>query len=802
VGLAFRRSHKGPASSYLAILILALGIGANAAIFSVVNSVLLRPLGYQSPDRLVRLWESNPDKGWDKEVAAPANFYDWQSQTRSFASMAAYAENSLTLTGAGDAEQVRGAFTTPGLFEVLGARPLRGRTFLPAENWEGSPASAVLSYSLWKRRFGGDGAILGKLIKLDDTAYAVVGVMPLDFRSPSGRPEVWVTHRWKRAEVSQAEWARRGHFLTVIGRLKPDVSLEAAQADLSTVAQRLESAYPATNTHMTAGLTPLNEWIAGDTRRPLVLLLGAVAFVLLIACSNVANLLLARAVGRTREIALRIALGADRARLVHQLLAESLALALYGGVLGLLLSAWGVRALIALAPSDIPRLAETSLDGRVFLFTLLLSTLAGLISGVIPALSMSRQNPGAILKEVGRSASAGPRRQRARSLLVIAEVALAVVLVIAAGLLTKSFLLLERVDPGVNPANLLTLQLSLSPAKYPDDARVRAYFDEMSGRLRTLPGVRGVAAASSLLLTGSGWTSDLSIQGRGELGAGVQVSHKEISPEYFSTMGVEVLRGRGLALSDDQRAPRVAVVNDALARRFFPDVNPIGQRIAFGKKADEPASWSTVVGVVRDEKEDGLGAEVQPEVYESLAQTPRSSRYLMIRTTSDPLALAGPVRAQVRAVDPDVPITNLRSMEEVVSASLSRPRFLALMLSLLGMAALALAVVGIFGIVSYTTSQRTAEIGVRMALGAQAGQVVGMVMAQGMGLVLSGLAVGLALALVITRWLRTLLFGVSSMDPLTFGGVSLFLALVGLTACLLPAWRTAKIDPMVSLRSE
>lgn len=801
IRLCARAFLRNPALTLFATLNFALGVGATTTVFAVINAVLLRPLAYEEPERLVQVWETNPDKGWDRVVASPANFLDWKEQSRAFESIGAYDEDQLTLTGNGDAEQIPAAYVSPSLLKVLRAPMVVGRPFLPEEDWSSAPPVAILGYGPWQRRFGANPGIVGRSIELDGKRYAVVGVLGPDFRLPASAPEVYLTHRWNPVAIRQSENERRGHYLQVVARLAPGISEAEARAELTTIAARLEREYPKTNAHMGAGLTPLRDWVVGDTRGSLLLLFGAVGLVLLIACGNVMNLLLARNAERTREVAIRSALGAGQPRLFGTLLVEALSFALLGGGLGILLSTWACRAIIALAPQEIPRLQDASLDFRVIAFGLGMVALSGIASGLLAAAGLFRQNLSVLIKQGGRTASQGTGSRRVKEALVVAEVGLALVLLVSAGLLIRSFVALQQVDPGVRTKGRLTLQLALAPASYKTPEAITAFYDELTTRLKALPGVEAVGAASVLPLAGEGWTSALAIAGRGPDDSGSNVQHKEVSPEYFRSLGLPLVRGRGFASSDDAKAIPVVLVNEAFARQYFAKSNPVGQRITFDRVPAANAKWHTIVGVVRNEKQDSLRAEVQPQVYQSFSQSPQVSRFLILRTAGDPLAQVGSVRRQVRDLDPRVPIFRIRTMSEVLSSSLSRERFLTLLLALFSGLAVALAAAGVFGTLSYFVGQRRQEIGIRMALGASESTILWLIVRQGMSLVVVGLAFGIVTAFAAVRSLRSLLFSISPLDPMTFVTVGLLTAVIGLVACLIPAWRATGVDPMVTLNA-
>ncbi len=796
----FRMLLNKPSFTAVAALTLALGIGANTAIFSVVNAVLLRPLPYREPSRLVEIWETNPIKGWKDAPAAPANFYDWEQQNDVFEGIASHlpSPNNFTLSGRNEPERLRGMPVTGNLFSVLGVDAAFGRTFLPEETWKGNSEVVILSHSLWKRRFGEDPNIVGQLVSLDSVNYTVVGVMPSGFYFPTKETELWVPFGFDPNQISSL---RRPHFLRVVARLKTGKTLEQAQTEMTTIAGRLEQQYPGTNTKMGVGLGLLHDWTVTDTRLPLLLLLGAVGFILLIACANIANLMLARAATRAREMALRTALGAGRFRLLRQLLTESLVMSAAGGALGLLLAVWGKELLLSFSPGNIPRFDEISIDASVFSFTLGISLLTTLVFGLVPALASSKIDLTLSLKEGGQKGGGDARHNRARNLFVVLEVAFALMLLIGAGLMIKSFVRLEHVDPGFDPDNLVALQISLPTAKYKGDPQQISFYQQALQRLKVLPGVSDAALALALPSEGAAWTSDFTIEGRSPDDYGKEVRHNVVSSDYFRTMRVPLATGRVFTDYDDKEHPAVVVINEALSYGFFGSDDPIGKRLKFSKPEVED-DWLTIVGVVKNEKLEGLAAEVKPEVYQTFLQTANSFASLVVRTVTDPRALTRAARSEISAVDKDVPIFNIKTMREVLFESIARERFTVLLLTIFAGVALMLSAVGIYGVMSYAVTERTHEIGIRMALGANTADVLRLVVMQGAKLALVGVSAGVAGAFALTRLMTNLLFGVGATDPLTFIGISLLLAFVTLLACWLPARRAARVDPMVALRYE
>ena len=798
-----RMLGKKPGFTLVAVLTLGLGIGANTAIFSVVNAVLLNPMPYREPDRLVQFWETNPLKNWTQATVAPANLFDWQKQSQSFDEIAAYMGSDksgpgiagLQLTGGGEPERVKALFVTGNVFSVLGVDAMIGRPLREEETWQGKHTVVVLSHALWQRRFGGDPGIVGQNISLNGRNREVVGVMAPDFYFPSKEIEMWVPMGWNHEQIAQL---RRPHFLRAVGRLKAGVTTEQARAEMTTIASRLEEQYPDTNTQMSVGLGSLKEWIVGDTRLPLMLFLVAVGLVLLIACGNVANLLLARAAARTREVAIRTALGARRGRIVRQLLTESLMLALVGGAFGVLLAVWSKDLLVAFSPGNIPRLEEASLDARVLGFTVGLTLLTTLLFGLVPALQASKPDLVATLKEGGQKG--GSQGGRVRNGLVIAEVALALVLVIGAGLMIRSFLRLQRVDPGFNPNNVLMLSVALPGAKYPEDSQAITFFEQAEQRIRALPGVVDVGAANVAALKGSGYTNDMTIEGRPPEDYVREIRHKTITPDYFRTMGIQLLSGRFFDQSDNAKSPTI-IVNEAFARRCFPGEDAVGMRVKFAKPT-EAGTWETIVGVVRSEKQDSLSAEPKPEAYKSHLQETQSAMTLVVRTAGDPRSLIGAVREEIRAIDRDLPPYNVNTMDGVLYESLVRERFTTLLLIVFAGLAVTLASVGIHGVMSYAVTQRTHEIGIRVALGARRQDIFRQIIGGAMRLAGIGVGLGLVAAFALTRMMASLLYAVGATDPLTFVVISVLLLSVSLLASYIPARRATNVDPMLALRYE
>jgi predicted permease len=795
---------KTPGFTAVAVVALALGIGANSAIFSVVNTVLLQPLPYKDPDRLVMVWEDDTKGGYPRDTPAAANYIDWRDQNQVFEGMAALADQSFNLTGVGEPERLEGRRVSAGLFPLMGVEPQLGRAFLPEEDQPGANKVVVLSHGLWQRRFGSDPGIAGKTLTLNGEGHTVVGVMPPQFQFPRREVELWVP-----VAFTPQEAANRGrHYLQVVARMKPGVTLEQAQADMTTVAARLQQQYPDQNTDLGAAVMPLHEQVAGDIKPALLILLGAVGFVLLIACANVANLLLARAAVRQKEISIRVALGASRQRLVRQFLTESVLLAAVGGAAGLLLALWGVNLLRSFIPQNISQVEAITIDARVVAFTLLVSLLTGLVFGLAPATQASSFNLNETLKEGGRDSASGSRGNRVRGLLVVAEVAVSLILLIGAGLLLNSFLRLRSVDPGFSTDNLLTMGIVLPQTKYPDHARRSAFYTELINRIEALPGVSSAAVVNWIPLVRQGDSIGFSVEGRPDPAPGTgnrpTVVTRVVHPHYFRTMGVQFMQGREFTAQDRADTPAVAVISETMARRHWPNEDPTGKRITPGQPdSTDPDDWITIVGVVKDVRQFELAADPKPQMYLSYEQAGFfAPRHLVVKTDVDPLGLAATVRKTVWEIDKDQPVSNISTMEDVLSESIERQRFSMLLLGVFAALAMVLAAVGVYGVMSYSVAQRTREIGIRMALGAQKRDVLKLAVGQGLKLVLIGVAFGLASAFLLTRVMSSLLFGVSATDPATFVAIPLLLIGVALVASYIPARRAAKVDPMVALRYE
>jgi len=805
IQFGFRMLLKSRGLAAIAIFALALGIGANTAIFSVVNTVLLRALPYPQPDQLVWFWESQPNL--EQAPFSAADFLDYQAQNQSFQQVATIRRLSFNLTGQGATERIPGMVATPNVFSLLGVHPILGRDFLPEEGAFGAPRRALLTFGLWQSHFAGDRAVVGRSLTLDNQPVQIIGVLPANFRYGGTDVLLWVNPVNVVPEVFSTfpDWERNirnnreTHYLSIVGRLKPGVALSQAQSDINTIVARLHQQYPVTTGH-NVRLIPLRELSAGPVRQTLVILLGVVGLVLLIACANVANLLLSRAVTRRREIAIRTALGAGRLRIVRQLLTESMLLSLVGGVLGLAL-AWGlVRLLVAASPEQLPRVQEIALDLRVLLFTLGVSLLTGLLFGLAPALAATRHSLGHFLKEAGRGGAEGLAHNRLRGVLVVTEVAFSLVLLVCAGLLGRSFVRMLEVNPGFRPDHMVTMWMNFTSANYAPKGRPTQFLEQLIPRAAALPGVEGVAISNDLPLEGDDTTTGLSdVEGRAPFPRGQQplVGVHAVNPGYFRSMGIPQLRGREFSASDNANSTPVVIINQKLAETLWPAQDALGKHFhLMGDKQSE------VVGVVGNVLHNGLGESVSLESYLAFPQNPWSYVGLAVRTHGDPGAVYGAVRSLVEQIDPELPVHDMRPMEQVVAETMASRRLTLWLVGAFAALAFVLASVGIYGVMSYAVTERVHEIGVRMALGAQRRDVLRLVVGHGMRHAAIGLLLGSVAAFLAARAMTTLLFGIRPGDPLTYLGIALVLALAALLACYIPARRATSVDPMVALRYE
>jgi len=785
---------KKPGFTSIAVLTLALGIGANTAIFSVVNAVLLQPLPYGDPDRLVWMW-GNIRNGGNRASVSPPDFLDYRAQNSVFEHFGASftVDSSVNLTGSDEPERLTSRLVTANYFDVLGVRPLYGRAFTAEEEHFGRHLVVVLSYGLWQRRLGADQAIVGREITINNEPYTVVGVMPPDFRPPLSA-ELWGPMPLDHPGMK----AREAHFLRPIGKLKAGVTLAEAQSEMDAIARRLEEQYPTSNTGWSLLLVPLRERMIGNRRPALLVLFGAVAFVLLIACANVANLMLVRAVSRRKEMALRAALGASRWRIARQMLTESLLIALAGGMLGFLLSASGIDLLVAFSAGNLPPTARISMDAAVLAFTVGISALTGILFGLAPALQMLKVNLNESLKAEGRGGAESCERNRTRNLLVVMETAIAVVLLVGAGLLIRSLIRLQNVHPGFDAENVLTLRIDLSQKKYGKPEKTAAFFSQLEIRVAALPGVEAVGMTTELPLSGQPNDLGFTVAGRPPVrpNEGYGADFRRVNRQLFQAMRIPLLRGRHFTKQEVSAGAPVLIVSESLARAVFPNEEPLGQRL-LTSPTDPPRE---IIGIVGDVSHRGLNLQKRATMYLPIHAT--IWKNLVIRTTADPLSLASAVRREIKALDPELSLANVKPLEQLVYESVAEPRYRTTLLGLFAAVALLLAAIGLYGVLAYAVTNRTHEIGIRMALGAQARDVLRLVIGHGIKLALIGVVLGLGAALALTQLMKTLLFDVSPNDPLTFVVIALLLILVALVACWIPARRATKVDPMIALRCE
>ncbi|HET9423920.1 MAG TPA: ABC transporter permease [Gemmatimonadaceae bacterium] len=802
---AFRALRRDKPLAIAGILTLALGIGATTAVFSAVNAVMLRDLPFGNSSELVALWEENKARGWYKNVVAPANYLDWSEQATTFTGMAAYTDygTNVTLLGQGEPRLLSATSVTGNFLSVLRVVPALGRGFEDADTWDDGQRPAIISHRLWQSQFGGDSSIIGRLVSLGGASrWQIVGVMPAGFSFPLPATDVWLPTLFAR-EGRTAVSFRRAHWLRVVGRMKPGVTPERALADLQVVIRKLQTEYPATNAQMGGGLTPIREWIVGDAGRPLVILLAASTVLLLIACVNVGNLLLVHAVGRAREMSLRFALGASRPRVVRLAIAQSLLLSSLGGAIGVALGWIGARALIAMQPQGLLPITEIPLDHRVWIFALALATVSGIVFGVAPALLATRQAPADALGAGSRSVAGGGARRWARHL-VVGEVALASLLLVGASLLVRSYRNVAALPPGFSADDVLTAGVAIPASRYDSASRVIAFYHTLLARVAAQPGVDKVAGVRQLPTAGPSWSSSMAVRGRPPMPEGADVLHREVLGDYFGVMRVPVLRGRTFTPADGPEAGPVVVINDALARLYFPGENPIGRQIAFDRVPDSASVWRTIVGVVGDERQASLTEPPVPEIFAPFEQDESRQVMLVVRaeTGRDPVSLAGGVRRSVRDLDSLLALTSLRPMTEVHSSAMSRQRFMSVLVFVFAGSGLLLAIVGVFGVLTQVVQSRSREMGLRIALGADPGQVGWLIVKHGLRLVIPGIVCGLAIAAGATRVLTSLLYGVGPMDPLSYVVSTVILVGLGATAAAIPATRASLSNPAVTLRAD
>jgi putative ABC transport system permease protein len=796
----FRALVKAPAFTAFAVGVVALGIAANASIFSFANTVLLRPLPYRDAGKLVMVWEDASAIGFPANTPAPGNFYDWKEQNRVFEDMAASRNVSLSLTGGAVPEEILGRQVSWNLFRVLGVQPLLGRDFVAEEDNANTGDVAILSHALWRQSFGADPQIVGKKIDLDNEKFTVIGVMPQGFEFPDRTSAIWIPLAFSEEAANN----HHRHFLQVVARLKPGATLAQANADLASISRDLAEKYPDSNTDIGAYALPLRQDRVGSLRLAIYVLLGAVGFVLLIACANVANLLLARAAGRQREFAVRLALGAGRQRIIRQLLTESLLLAALAGLVGILLAFWGAALLSRLVPAGVPLASGSGIDFRVFLFSVCISMTTGAFFGITPALRLSAVNLSEALKQAGGRNGLGTQGRYTRDVLVVVEVALAMILLTGAGLMTESFAKLRKVNPGFRSENVLTLRVPLPSPKYEALQKRTALYDQVLERVNGVPGVVAAGFTSWVPLTNRGGSSGFTIEGNPPLAPGEinDANLRLISKDYTRAMSMPLKAGRAFTGDERQDSPLALLVNETMARQFWPSQNPLGRRIKLADYATA-SPWFTVIGIVGDVHQMGLDLPPRAEMYIPYSQYEYfAPEYLAVKTTGDPSSLATAIREQIWAVDKDQPVTDVMPMQAIVDEELAPRQSQATILGGFSALALILACLGIYAVLSYAVAQRTQEIGVRMALGAQPADVLRMIIGQGLTLTLMGVLIGLAGALILTRVLAKLLYGVSAADPFTFVGLAALLTCVATIACYIPARRAMRVDPMVALRYE
>ncbi len=799
---ALRSLRHNPALTTAAIVTLALGVGANTAIFSTLQAVVLRPLPFREPGQLVMLWERNAERGWTQAQAAPANYLDWKAQVGAFQDVAAYPDfiTNTVLSQDGEARLVESMTVTGNFFQVLGVPAALGRTFTDEESWATGERIALISHRLWRTRFGGDSALVGRTIDLGGYPVRVLGVVPASFTFPGRDPDVWRPTAFSR-DGAQAVSFRRAHWLRVIARLRPGITPGQADVALQVVVQRLQRDYPETNTGMGAGLGPLHQFLVGDVRKPLVALQVAVGLLLLIACANVGNLLLVRAADRERESVVRLALGAGRGRLVRQALAESLVLSALGGAAGVALGWAGTRVLAAMQPEGMLPVGNIGVNVTVLAFVVATSVLSGLLFGIGPALWAGRRAPAEVLKEGGRGASRAIVRRWSHGL-AVAEVAVALVLLSGAGLLVRSWWRVQSVDPGLVPEGVLTINTSLPPGRFDTQDKRDVFHESVLARLEAIPGVQGAATVTRLPMTLSGWSSDFAVAGRPREAFGIEAVHREITPAYHDVMKVPLVRGRFFTAADHRSAPAVVLINDAIARKYFADEDPIGQRIAFDRYPDSTSYWRTIVGVVGSERQEGLEREPRLEFFAPVAQDEAAPRTFVIRTTTDPSAIVAAARAAITNVDRTVAIERVAAMTEIRDAALARRRFVMTLVLTFAAAGLLLALVGVYGVMAQLARGRRRELGIRVALGAPSASIRSMVLRKSLALAATGVLVGVTLSVAATRAMASLLYGVSPVDPVTLALVGMLLATAAVASSMPTALRASRVNPTETLRAD
>ena len=799
----FRMLIKRPSFTIIVVLTMALGIGANTTIFSAVDAVLLNPLPYKDPDSLMAVWETNKQLSpevWDRNEVALGNFRDWRSRNQVFDQLGSLFYADVNLTGVGEPERIKSCVVSTNFFQVLGIQPMIGRSFLPEEEKPGSPRAVILSNGLWERLFGSDPNLTNKSLTLNGNPVAVIGVMPpgFDVQFPTSiRVDMWLPMR-----VDPADFNRNNHYLYAVARLKPGISRDQAQTEMNLISSQLQQQYPETNAQKGVNIVPLRKQVVGNVESYLYLLFAAVGFVLMIACANVAGLLLARVTARHKEVAVRIALGASRWRIIRQLLTESIILSALSGLLGLVFAYVGIKLLVTLTPPDVPRLHEIGLHIPVFFWTLVISILTGVLFGLAPALQASRPDLNESLKKTGRN-QGGFQGGGLRNPLIVSEVALALLLSVGAGLMIKSFIRLQQVSPGFEVDKLLTMSIALPRQKYREPQQANVFFDQLAEQIKTVPGVKSVGGIDPLPFSNSNSTTGFLVEGAPvvPLAERPDVGRRTVTPTYFETMGIPVLKGRSFTAQDRDDTPDVIIVNEALASRYWPNQDVVGKRLGVEDDASKQ-EWRQIVGVVGNVKHQALEAEAKPEVYFPNQQSPKNFMSVVVRTSSDPASMISAIRSQISTIDKDQPVFDIMTMDQRLAKSVASSRFVMLLLGSFSVLALGLAAVGLYGAMAYLVTQRTQEIGLRMALGAQRSDVFKLIVGKGMRLVIIGMAIGLVASLALTRVMGSLLFEVTPTDALTFVIVSVVLLTVALLACYIPARRATNVDPLISLRSE